>query len=374
MSSLRRYIIRLERAARVVRYWTNAWARSARHGLQRRRTSQDAEQPTIQEPESLQRLANQTTEHLLAGIPALASQLRRDRRMLTITLEEVWGDAFDSYDAIAYASYEIGALLAAESSPNGISRPLVWETLLDLHARACRIAAEVGILQRTGFPSGAEARYRTLHEIAVIAAVLQNEDEVVAHRYRDFETVERYQDAMAYQEHAEALGRPLLTGDELELLKQAYDDVFDRWKDKSLTRPLGWAAQICSKPNPGIADLERHAGMGHLRPFYRLANHAIHSGPRASTIERTEIGGRPHRTPGATVFGDVAETGHGAIILLQQINVALVTEKSHDAADSDLVIVLTSLNQLVEQCGDAFGAAADRARDRGWFSHGPDGG
>lgn len=54
---------------------------------------------------------------------------------------------------------------------------------------------------------------------------------------------------------------------------------------KSFTRPLGWAAPICSKPNPGIADLEEHAGVAQLRPIYRYGNHPIHGGPRAAAIQ-----------------------------------------------------------------------------------------
>ncbi|WP_041298009.1 DUF5677 domain-containing protein [Ilumatobacter coccineus] len=313
------------------------------------------------------------TERLLEGVPRLARQLRRDRRTLAITLEAVWGDAFDLYDAIAYASYEQGARWAAEATVDDATRPIVWSTLLDLHARACCVAAEVGVLQRTGFPSGAEARHRTLHELAVIAAVLQDSDEEITRRYRDFEAVEHYQDAKAYQEHAEALGRTPLPDGEMAILLAWHDEVVDRWGGKSFARPLGWAAPICSKSNPGIADLEGLAGVAHLRPFYRYGNHAVHGGPRAAALQRIDIEGKPHRTPGATVYADFAETGHGAIILLQQVNAALLSELTRsDGIDTDSVVALGSLNQLVNQCGDAFGAAADVARSRGWFLHGRD--
>ena len=197
----------------------------------------------MQTPEDVQRSADRVAGHLLRNVPRLAGQLRRDRRRLAITLEEVWGDAFDLYDAISYASYELGARWAAESAIDA-SRPIVWSTLLDLHARACCVAAEVGVLQRTGFPSGAEARHRTLHELTVIAAVLQDSDEEITRRYRDFEAVEHYQDAKAYQEHAEALDMTPLADDELTLLRERYNEVVDRWGGRSFTRPLGWAGSV----------------------------------------------------------------------------------------------------------------------------------
>lgn len=376
MNRLRQNRLRLELAARVAASESSGLMRSARDRLRSRRTPDSPQRDPIQSLDDFRLVQDRCTDHLVNDIPRLARQLRRDRRALAITLEEVWGEAFDLYDAITYTSYEQGARWAREPV-DVASRPIVWSTLLDLHARACCVAAEVCVLQRAGFPSGADARHRTLHELATIAAVLQNAGEDITRRYRDFEVVEHYHDALAYQDHAEALGQRPLPVEELTLLRERYGEVIAQWVDKSFVRPLGWAAPLFANATPGIAKLEEFAGIAHLRPFYRLGNHAIHGGPRAATLQRIDIDGEPYRTPGATVYADFAETAHGAAILLQQVNASVLCELTDDDAhDVDLgaesIVALGSLNQLVERCGDAFAAASDVAQTRGWFSHGPD--
>lgn len=48
----------------------------------------------------------------------------------------------------------------------------LFEALTGLHARACRVAVEIHHLLAGGFPMGALARCRTLHEIAVTMMIL----------------------------------------------------------------------------------------------------------------------------------------------------------------------------------------------------------
>jgi hypothetical protein len=71
--------------------------------------------------------------------------------------------------------------------------------LLGLHARAVRTAAEIRLLAMNGFAAGAEARARSLHELAVTSCVIGDADEVVANRYLAFVDVERCDDAVQYQ-------------------------------------------------------------------------------------------------------------------------------------------------------------------------------
>jgi len=311
-------------------------------------------------------------DRLVATTSALTRRLRRDRRILSLTLDQVWGDAFQMYDAVVYASYEQGAIWAKEAQQQ--ARPLVWDTLLDLHARACRTASEIGALQRSGHPVGAVARHRSLHELAVVAFVLQGADEEITRRFRDYEAVEQYQDAQHYQRHVSTLGYGPLPEDEVETLRLRHDEVVARW-GQEIKKPNGWAAPLASQNSGSIsfAWLEQTAGLGHLHPFYRYGSHAVHGGPRSSSIQRAEINGVAHRMPGATVFSDLAETAHGALISVQQVNSALMIERLR-ASDLDerSVVAVGAVGQLVERAGSLYGAAADLARSRGWFFHSPD--
>ncbi|MCU1615783.1 MAG: hypothetical protein JWO98_3323 [Frankiales bacterium] len=345
-------------------------------GVRRRLEAEPEEAPQAalravlaDQDEWFQTITRSLADTLAAQETGLAHSLARDRRILALTLEDVWGPAFRAYDAFGYASYELGAGWATEQPS---TRALVWGTLLDLHARACRVAAEIGELQRAGFPTGAEARARSLHELTVTALLLGSADEEIAARYIDYAAVEQYDDASHYQQHSAALGQDPLSPEELQMLKDRRDEVVQRW-GAAIKKPDGWAAPLLPKGKGGFAALEGLARVGHLRPYYRLGSHSVHAGPRASTLQRSAIGGIEHRTPGATVYGDFAETAQAALISLHQINSCLLVERIKSASEVDLLAAVMSLEQLLGRAADLFVDSAATARERGWIPYNLDG-
>ena len=76
----------------------------------------------------------------------------------------------------------------------------VFEALIGLYARACRVAREVHHLLSGGFPFGALARSRTLHELAVITIGIADYGRDEAHadladRFLQHAWIARYSDA-----------------------------------------------------------------------------------------------------------------------------------------------------------------------------------
>ena len=65
--------------------------------------------------------------------------------------------------------------------PDG-QRDYVFEALSRLLARACRIAEEVLVLLKAGYGQGALARWRALHEVAVVADLIAENGEDCAER------------------------------------------------------------------------------------------------------------------------------------------------------------------------------------------------
>lgn len=310
--------------------------------------------------DDLEPRAAKVTAGLLADAGRLTRSLDRDKKILALTLQQVWGDAFQAYEAVSYASYELGAEWAA--SRRAGQRPAVWNTLLDLHARACRVASEIQKLHRAGFATGAEARARSLHELAVVASVLQKSDAELTDRYRAYEAIEQYDDAVHYNEMCELLEQTPLSADRMAELKERYDDVTARWAD--IQKSSGWARSLFK--NPTFRALEEYADLGHLYPFYRLGNHSVHAGPHASTMNYIEIGGSLHRSPGSTVHADFAETAHAALISLQQINGALLVERVAAEIDVDSLVGVMAIAGLIEVAGDRFEAAVGVAAEKGW--------
>src|SRR5664279_4569741 len=62
--------------------------------------------------------------------------------------------------------------------------------LIRLLVRACQVTDEILCLLENGFADGAMARWRTLHEIAVVAAVIRQHGDDIAERYLAHHAVE----------------------------------------------------------------------------------------------------------------------------------------------------------------------------------------
>ena len=220
-----------------------------------------------------------------------------------------------------------------------------------------------------GFESGATARWRSLHDIAVVCFVLREAPEQIAERYLAYSHMERWADVRNYQKHAAALGRKPYTDDEVEAARTAANEVVAQW-GRTMQEPNGWAAPLFPDAKSiYFSQLEELAGLGHLRPFYRLGNHYVHAGPRASILNMRDEEGPDSRrliTAGPTVMGDIAETCHGAMISLEQATAALGNAyfDTNPKGAVDIAISLKAAVMFVRDAGPAYGDAADRARER----------
>jgi hypothetical protein len=308
---------------------------------------------------------------LRRGLPGLLRYIRSGDEGIAHVLDAVWGPPDRLYRAAAYLAYELGQTVVHEVPERG---PKLG-SLVGLHGRALRTAAEVRLLAMNGFEAGASARWRSLHELAVVGLVLREADEEISTRYQAYGDVERWQDVQQYQRHAPRLGRSLFTDEEVDAARRAAAGVVTRFGPE-MTRPNGWAALLFpGSTRISFAELEERGGLGHLRPFYRLGSHHVHAGARAAELNTTTSPtGGILITTGAAVYGDIAEVCHGAMISLHQVTSALVNEciSSGDEIQGpvELLMGLIAQQRFVDDAGEAYLNAYRAARDRGWVDHG----
>lgn len=320
-------------------------------------------------------MAEVLLEPLRASRPALIRQSRIEEQLLRQRMDSIWGAADRRYQVTAYVAYEIGDRVSRT-----IPADAKLTALLGLHARACRVVAEIRLLTMNGFLAGAEARWRSLHELAVVALLLSEAEQLVAERYLAASAVEQYADAAGFNEKAPQLGYQPYSDDELAAWKTRRDEVIAKF-GADIAETNGWAAPLFPQnPNQArggrprtitFSSLESLVNLDHLRPFYRLGNHHIHAGPRAAELNIVNRGEQQTWTVGATVFGDIAEISHAALISLLQITTALVShELSIDESWSiDHLVGLKILQRYVDEAGDLYGAGAENAHRRGLIDH-----
>ena len=131
---------------------------------------------------------------------------RRDRKRFEKRLNERWKSPLDLLDLVIALSTEAGTEFNRKFRNEAVgSGDAVLEALTRLHARGCQVSGEVLALLHAGFADGAHARWRSLHEMAVVASLIQQHGQELAERYLLHETIQQYKLACEYQKYFDRL-------------------------------------------------------------------------------------------------------------------------------------------------------------------------
>ena len=181
--------------------------------------------------DSLEQLAPEILDRLNLDLERMLAEHRQIRRGFERRLDDVWGRALDRYWATYVACTEAGVLCNEAAKPGAAEEnDIRFLALTRLHGRACMVASEIHALLRTGHAAGAEARWRTLHEIAVVSAVIVEADQDVAERYLLHASIDSARDLHDYERVRERLG--------LEAIGSAFCAMPNRCIGRSGSREL----------------------------------------------------------------------------------------------------------------------------------------
>lgn len=306
-------------------------------------------------------------ERLKDDGPAMLARRRAERRAFEERLARRWAPPFDLAQMAMVVSYEAGEAFnekhwqAAEAEND-----VVFVVLVRLHARACRIAEEVLVLLKAGFGQAALARWRALHEVAVVAFFIKEHDRDTAERYLLHENVEAWKGMEELQARVDRLGHEPFTEDELDTAKAAYEELVDRY-GKKYASPYGWAQAALAAENPKyekdtvtFRSIEEAVSLDHLRPYYRMASHGTHANPKGILFTPDALKSAPEvllAGPGST---GLADPGQCALLSLTKVTTTLLTYKTGESAP----LILTALLQLTDEAANAY-VETQRAVERG---------
>ncbi len=162
--------------------------------------------------------------------------------------------------------------------------------LFRIQSRACQIATEIQTLLRYGYPDGAIARWRTLHEMSVIFLVLVDQPIELTEMFTDYEVIEKLRRAKDFEEQRDKLGWPPIEKEQLERLIEFKNNVTIKY-GKEFLRSYGWTLNLLPKGKRNFKELEKLVHLDYMRPFYSWSNDNVHSGAgglisRLGQIER----------------------------------------------------------------------------------------
>lgn len=235
---------------------------------------------------------------------------------LKANLEWRWGVGIERLRMMLALGLEVG-----ERYHKGLrkGKPSVLRgTLSRLHARTCQITAEIIALLEEGYANGALARWRTLHEIGVVAALLAKSGEQLARRYVDHQAIEAKRASDEYESSRVHLGFGPISRREQKTIERKCRDALKKY-GKPFGAQYGWAVGFVSGgAKPTFRDLETGAGRASMRSYYKMASYGVHAGPRGAFFSLNQLTGSPAVVAGASNVG-LDEPGQLTALAFSQI-------------------------------------------------------
>jgi len=205
------------------------------------------------------------------------SDMRKVEKRFKKRALERWKPAFDHLEMMWNMAQELGEANAKEfDQDSDESTQAVMAALSNIFPKALLVTNEIICLLKGGFPDGALARWRSLHELTVTAIYILQEGREPAVGYMlSFHFAAR-RAALQMNEHAELA--------HLEEFSKADLEGFDTRRkeaEKLLGRKIEkdkdgeWPAINLKHRN--FAAIEKHVGMDHWRPLYKWASQHTHA-------------------------------------------------------------------------------------------------
>jgi hypothetical protein len=296
----------------------------------------------------VKKVSSDVLDTVLAPVPEVVRENHELRRQFEITVERVWGKPLD----LLYAFYGICIEIGQDCNSRYRDRAydlddFSWQAIVRLHARSCLVMSEVLSLLRSGHASGAHASWRTMHELAVVAFFLLEQGDDVARRYLEHDGIQTYKSALSHRRYGARLNEEPLTDAEFETAQRRRDELVAKY-GRDFKRDCGWAASVLPGQGRTFAEVEAATKLDHMRPYYKMASHAIHPNARGLFFD-LGLGDDDHLLLAGPSTRGVADAGVGALIALYQSTIALLSER----IDFDEAVTMLVLQQMVPIIEDA---------------------
>lgn len=305
--------------------------------------------------DSIPELIQEMSDHLLSGLKEDAHEMLKERQKEIKEFEnrlgKDWKRPFDLFEMFLVIALEVGEEVNYKFRKNKANKKnyYVLEALTRLHARACQIASEILVLLKSGYADGAHARWRSLHEIAVVASFIKKHGNETAERYLLHDHIESLKASNLYKKYYQALGYEPISQEEYDALNEVCEKLIARFGN-SYKNNYGWASAALNKDNPNFSHIEEVSELDHLRPYYKLASHNVHANPKGIMFKLGLLESTQNillTGPSNVGFTDAAQ---GAAISLSNITIALLTINP----TIDNIVASNILRKLVSEIAEGF--------------------
>ena len=270
-----------------------------------------------------------------------------ERETLRAHIAEQHGHALDLMDLLWRSAMEAvnwGSEILhehLEDDPEDDAYAALFTTLTGLAARALLAFNEVSWLLRGGYPQGAFAGVRSLHELYIVTRVLW---EYGSPESNCPDLVERY---LLHQEvFLKGAARDLIStgipGIDETINTEILDALDSRQREligkygKVFSTSWGWAAPLFPKKTPSFMDLNKLV-MPSLNAYYRIASEQLHaSSAGLANAGKSDGMGTIGYNGGATIDGLAFPAIFGSTFLLSLVGTIVPIEIHNSETDKDI--------------------------------------
>jgi hypothetical protein len=308
-----------------------------------------------------QRDAELYTASFLEQLPRAVRDRRRTDRGFCSRINKRWRQAIELFEGVLLLANQLGSEFNHEESADAKQRnDLMFAALVRLHARSCLLCSEVLALLKTGFASGAYARWRTFHETSVTAWFISNGDQLLAEKYLAHQAIKNLEDAEQYQKDCAELGLKPISEEYMKALRLNCEQLKKKYGD-AFSGGYGWAAEVVRaklsshKGSINFNHLEQAADQSHMRSYYRFASHSIHPTSKGLQYEIGLIRQGEVFLSGPSNYG-LAEPANASCSSLKQATTALLMLKPNRQRLASLM----ALDNMIRETTTAFSKAEQR--------------
>lgn len=258
----------------------------------------------------------------------VASTIRDQAKTMTAEfdkiLKETWGEALDILDIILSTSIYKGIeFLQHKRALNPPKRAASFEVVTHSYGRAHQVGREIHLLLSGGYADGAEARWRTLHELVVVTSFIVKKGEDTAKRYMDHEVIDTYKTLMTYETYHKPHGIDVVSEKELKAYKLKRDQLIAQYGNL-FDLDYGWAAVALGATSRGqinMFEVEKAVGLEYLRPMFKEANSNVHASSRGTGIRLGLPKAGNEILAGNSLYGigEVAQHTGFSVLVLEQL-------------------------------------------------------
>lgn len=304
---------------------------------------------------------------LYSDWPAYSKQQRRNIQGFVARLQKRWGKALSELRMMTTLAHDFGDMHAKHLRQSTASKeaPTLVDVLTRLHARGCRIAREVLCLLESGFADGALARWRTLHEVTVIATFIQKNGEHIAERYVEHQAIEASKAAKEYEACYKQLGYEPLSVLDIKKIEDRKAAAISKY-GSGFGKQYGWASNYVNG-EPTFRTIEAAAKLDYLRSHYKMASHPVHGNAQGIFFQLGMIRETSMLMAGPSNSG-LSEPGQstglsilqlsGATASLQPTLDSIVAVKIMQLLQAQLAASFADVENALEQEEAAFASAA----------------